>query len=204
MKQIDTRGHLCPTPLIMAKKGLDEMEGGEDMEIMTDNETSFNNLMAFLKDYGAKPTSKTLGEAFLINAKKPMVTNNSVDAEDYCDVPAGTLRINKYVVAVKSLKMGEGSDELGLMLMRAFVNALVEADVKPTHVVLYNSGVNLTVEGTDTADSLQKLEDIGVSVLVCGTCVDYYQLKGKIKVGMVSNMYQITNILAKTGHIIYP
>lgn len=201
MKQIDTRGHPCPTPLIMAKKGLDEINGGDEFAIMTDNETSFNNLMSYLKDAGANPTSKQLRESYLISGKKALVDKN-VDVEAYCEVPGQPS--NKYVVAIKSQKMGEGSDELGAILMRGFINALTEADVKPTHIVLYNSGVNLTAEGTDTADTLQKLEDIGVTVLVCGTCVDYYQLKGKIKVGMVSNMYQITNILAKTGHIVYP
>lgn len=201
MKQIDTRGHLCPTPLIMAKKGLDEINGGDEFAIMTDNETSFNNLMSYLKDAGANPTSKQLRESYLISGKKALVDKN-VDVEAYCEVPGQPS--NKYVVAIKSQKMGEGSDELGAILMRGFINALTEADVKPTHVVLYNSGVNLTAEGTDTANTLQKLEDIGVTILVCGTCVDYYQLKGKIKVGMVSNMYQITNILAKTGHIVYP
>ncbi len=203
MKQIDTRGHLCPTPLIMAKKGLDEINSGDAFEIMTDNETSFNNLISYLKDAGAKPTSKTIGDSYVIKGKKPMIDVPSVVVESYCETPE-SLPTKKYVVVIKSQKMGEGSDELGLMLMRGFVNALVEADIKPTHIVLYNGGVNLVAEGSDTADSLKKLEDGGISVLVCGTCVDYYELKGKIKVGMVSNMYQITNVLGKTGHIVYP
>ncbi len=70
MKQIDTSGHLCPTPLILAKRGLDEINGGDEFAIMTDNETSFNNLMSYLKDVGANPTSKQLGEAYLISGKK--------------------------------------------------------------------------------------------------------------------------------------
>ena len=203
MKQIDARGHLCPTPLVMAKKGLDEMEGGEDVEIMIDNETSFNNLMSFLKDFGANPTSKSIGGSFVINGKKPLIEKKNVDVETYCENPK-SISPKKYVVVAKSDKMGEGSDELGAILMRGFINSLGEADGKPTHIVLYNSGVNLIVDGNDTALSLKKLEDSGVTILVCGTCVDYFKIKEKMKVGMISNMYDITNVLAKTGHIVYP
>jgi len=50
MRIVDTKGHLCPAPLIAAKKALKETAGGESFILLTDNQTSFDNLSRFLKD----------------------------------------------------------------------------------------------------------------------------------------------------------
>lgn len=100
--------------------------------------------------------------------------------------------------------MGNGDDELGRILLRAFINSLREATRMPSSVVLYNAGVKLALEQTDTALTLRELEDRGVSILICGTCVDFYGVKERLSVGMISNMYKITLVLSEAGHIIYP
>jgi intracellular sulfur oxidation DsrE/DsrF family protein len=76
-------------------------------------------------------------------------------------------------------------------------------DNLPTHIVMYNGGINLALKDTDTAIALGELEDKGVTIIVCGTCVDFYRVKEKVAVGRISNMYQIANILAEAGHVVY-
>jgi len=88
--------------------------------------------------------------------------------------------------------------------MRAFVNSLKEADKLPTAILLYNSGVKIALKGTDTALSLQELEDKGIAIIACGTCIEYYGIKESLAVGMISNMYTITRYLSEAGHVVYP
>jgi len=54
MRIVDTKGQLCPAPLIAAKKALKETAVGESFEVLTDNKTSFDNLSRFLSDNKAK------------------------------------------------------------------------------------------------------------------------------------------------------
>ncbi len=98
--------------------------------------------------------------------------------------------------------MGAGNEELGKMLTRSFLNNLINQNRLPSHIVLYNSGVLLATDGTDTANALKELEKKGVQILLCGTCMDYYQLKDQVGLGQVSNMINITSHLIDAAKII--
>ena len=87
--------------------------------------------------------------------------------------------------------MGKGSEELGKILMKSFVYTLTEATPYPSTLVFFNSGVYLTCEGSEVLEDLRKLEAEGVEIISCGTCLDYYEIKDKLKVGEISNMYTI-------------
>lgn len=200
MKQINTLGKLCPAPLILTKKGITEAAEGEVIEVITDNETAFQNLMSYLAELKITPSHKQEGTLYTITFEKPATVNEAVDAAAYCNSPQS----KAYVVAIKGNTMGTGDDELGKILLRAFINSLKEVDTLPEAIVLYNSGVMVALKGTDTAASLQELEEKGVSIIACGTCLDYYDVKNQLAVGMIGNMYKITSLLANTGHVIYP
>jgi selenium metabolism protein YedF len=88
--------------------------------------------------------------------------------------------------------------------MKGFLNALNEQPVLPTHLIFYNSGVKLTTADSGVLTSLQTLEEGGVEILVCGTCIDFYEIKAQMAVGRISNMFTITETMAKTGHILKP
>lgn len=202
MKIVDAKGLLCPQPLIMAKKGLKEISSGDTIGIYCDNETSLKNLMTFLQDQDAKPSfEETEQGVFLVKASKPMDFNQEVDAAAYCS-PA--LVKNDYVIAVKNDKMGSGDDALGEILMKAFINSLSEQDTLPTHVVFYNAGVKLAVKQSAVIDALVDLEAKGIRIIVCGTCVDFFGLKSDLGVGMISNMYTITEVMVNAHHIVEP
>lgn len=98
--------------------------------------------------------------------------------------------------------MGVGDEALGKMLTRSFLNNLITQKILPSHIVLYNSGVLLALDGTDSANALKELEKRGVEILMCGTCIDYYQLKDKMALGKVSNMMAITSQLIDAAKII--
>jgi selenium metabolism protein YedF len=100
--------------------------------------------------------------------------------------------------------MGRGSEELGRLLIQACINALPELDAGPEVLILYNSAIELAAEGSAVLGSLRTLADRGVRIYVCGTCVDYFGMKEKIRVGLISNMYEILELLSGASKIIYP
>ena len=100
--------------------------------------------------------------------------------------------------------MGSGDEKLGKKLMKAFIYALTSQDVLPDRVICYNRGAFLTTEDPDTVRDLQKLEKEGTVIMTCGTCLDYYGLKEKLQVGIISNMYDIVEALMNASSVIKP
>jgi selenium metabolism protein YedF len=98
--------------------------------------------------------------------------------------------------------MGRGDEELGGILMRSFLHTLTEAEKLPQTMIFINSGVKLMVEGSPVVEDLQSLKRRGVVILACGTCLGHFELKEKIAVGEVSNMYTISETLVGAGNVV--
>ena len=88
--------------------------------------------------------------------------------------------------------------------MKAFVFAVTKQDQLPETIVCYNTGAYLTCEGADTLEDLKLLESEGVTILTCGTCLDFYGLKEKLAVGGATNMYDIVERMENAAQIIKP
>jgi len=108
------------------------------------------------------------------------------------------------VILITADQIGMGNEELGKVLMKSFLFTLSETNLKPETIMFMNSGVKLTVEGSPVLESLDKLEKEGVNILVCGTCLNYFELKDKLKKGKISNMYEIVEQMLKSGQLIIP
>lgn len=87
--------------------------------------------------------------------------------------------------------MGKDNAELGKILMKSFIYTVSETSPYPKTLIFYNEGVRLTCEDSQVLDDIKKLEDLGVEIISCGTCLDYLNLKENLKVGSISNMYTI-------------
>lgn len=212
MKTIDTRGRLCPEPLIMTKRAIAQAVPGDEFEVLTDNSTACSNLGSYLTELGIAFRLGTAGPGeevirFTLDADSSFARSDSIP-EPVCEVqsqPAVTKAAKGYYcVAVGSDRMGRGDDGLGKILLRAFINSLGEAERLPSHILFYNSGINAALEGSDTIPALRELETRGVKILVCGTCLDFYEAKERLAIGTVSNMFKITEVLSKAGHVVYP
>ena len=108
------------------------------------------------------------------------------------------------LVVLSANTMGTGEEKLGKALMKAFVFALTKQDQLPETILCYNTGAYLTCEGADTLEDLKLLESEGVTVLTCGTCLDFYGLKEKLAVGGVTNMYDIVQRMESAAAIVRP
>ena len=89
-------------------------------------------------------------------------------------------------------------------MMVAFVKTLKEIVPRPSSLVLMNGGVKLAVQGSELVEAIAELEGLGVEVLVCGTCLDFYKLTGEVAAGTVSNTFEILSVLAAADSVLSP
>jgi len=85
-------------------------------------------------------------------------------------------------------RIGRGNDELGAVLMKNFLYSLARAEDRPKAVMFMNEGVRLACNGSSSLDDLRLLEENGVAVKACGTCLDFLGLKDELAVGAVGAM----------------
>lgn len=202
MKTVDARGQLCPRPLIMVKKALSETADNENMEIILDNNTSVKNVTRFLEEHQMPVHISKTGEVYRLLVSKTGEIPETTKAEDYCEVPAPAHP--GYVIAFQKNTLGQGVEELGQLLIKGFINTLPDLDQKPTTLVFLNTGIFLALKDSSVLEALSRLQNEGIKILVCGTCLDYYQKKDALDVGIVSNMYDILGELSRAGKVLYP
>ncbi len=87
--------------------------------------------------------------------------------------------------------MGAADAELQHALLRKYLLLLQENNTLPGAICFYTSGVKMVAEGSPVLDVLQSLEARGVRLIVCKTCLDYYGLLEKVRVGIVGGMGDI-------------
>ena len=181
MKEIDAKGLDCPEPVVLTKKALKE---NDEIVTIVDNEVAANNV---------KKLATKLGCEVAVNKKDELYRIEIVNTEtkDIEEKPENEGKVYFF----KSDKLGTGKDELGDVLIKGFIHTLLEVETLPEKIIFMNSGVKIPTENQDAIESLKKLEEKGVSILACGTCLDYYGLKDKLKVGAISNMYEIVESL---------
>ena len=203
-KRIDCMGMACPLPVINAKKAIESFTEDGTLSVKVDNETAVENLTRLGEHNGFAVTSEKNGEkeyTVVMQVKAAAAGKAEVPAETVsCALPAKGGK----VVVLSANTMGSGDEQLGKKLMKAFVFALTNQDEAPEKVICYNSGAYLTTEDPDTIKDLKSLEEAGTVVMTCGTCLDFYGLKEKLQVGIVSNMYDIVEAQMQAGLIIRP
>jgi selenium metabolism protein YedF len=168
-----------------------------------DNEIAVQNLTRFAehKGFGVSARKKGEKEYAVIMQIAGAAAAASAGEEVVCAVDS---RRKGMLVVLSGNVMGTGETQLGTNLMKAFVFALTKQDQLPDTILCYNSGAYLTCEGADTLEDLKLLESEGVTILTCGTCLDFYGLKEKLAVGGVTNMYDIVERMENAAQIIKP
>ena len=200
---VNAMGEQCPIPIVKTKKVLDSVQGDAEITVFVDNETAVQNLTRMGRTAGAEVLAekKSDREFHVILRVKDRQPSAGIQEEVNCipDVKSD------FVIAVDTATMGRGNDELGKVLMKGFLFAVTQLDELPkTMLFFYNGGATLTTEGSDSLDDLKSLEAQGVTIKTCGTCLNYYGLTDKLKVGEVTNMYDIVETMAKASKVVKP
>lgn len=198
MKVVDARGKLCPQPVIMTKKEVDA--GENEITVIVDNETSKENVIKFGKKLEYNVSLTLEGDGIYIRLYK----NNLTSCEKATELAANDSikRQEKKGYVIGSDLLGKGSDDLGKILMKSFIYTLSETKPLPSFLIFLNSGVKLTTSDSEVLEELKKLENEKVNIVSCGTCLDFFEIKGKLAVGKISNMYDIVEILANSDNAI--
>ncbi len=204
MRIVDTKGQLCPAPLIATKRALKETAQGDSIVVLTDSETSFNNLSRFLKDNHTPFQFSVEGGVWTLTVTKSSGEIEQANAEDYCATSISHFEKANFVIVIGSDKMGNGDDELGHLLMNNFIKAVKDLDKLPEKIVFYNKGVTLAINNSPVIGDLRDLEKMGVQLLLCATCVNYYKLDKEVSTGVLSNMYVIAEAMVSAGKLIRP
>ena len=202
-KIIDCKGMACPLPVVNAKKAAEELNAGDVLTVLVDNEIAVQNLTRFAehKGFGVSAEKKDDKEYAVIMTLSGTATEEAKEEAVACVMDS---RRKGMLVVLSANVMGAGDAKLGTSLMKAFVFALTKQDQLPDTILCYNTGAYLSCEGADTLEDLKLLESEGVTILTCGTCLDFYGLKEKLAVGSVTNMYDIVERMENAAQIIKP
>ncbi len=200
MKQIDAKGLSCPAPVLETKVAVDESHP-RMIQVQVDNEPAQQNVARFLQSQGYRTEVDRQGEIFTI------VGTNEGAAEDEARQPApmdtdDTEQTTKIVVMVTTDRLGSGDDELGGKLMINFIKTLKEMGPNLWQLLLLNGGVKLAIEGATTLADLMDLAESGVTILVCGTCLDHFGLLDQKEVGETTNMLDVVTALEVADKVI--
>ncbi len=207
---LDERGKACPLPVVETKKALEAAASGETARVLVDNEIAVQNLRKLADHKGWSFCWEKRGggdfQAWITREAGESLSEEKQRETEEPECPdCRTEGIRPGLTAVISSEaMGQGDDRLGKILMKSFLFALTQQDILPETVLLYNGGAFLSCEGSESLEDLKKLEELGVEILTCGTCLDFYGLKEKLAVGGISNMYEIVEKQCRAHTILRP
>ena len=194
--RIDARGKQCPIPVVMAKK---ELEADvQDVEILVDGQTQVDNLARLGDTMGRPITSEPFEGIFLVKFANGETKKDAEFDADSCNTNSS------YAVFFNTDAIGTNVGELGGNLAKMAIFTLSESEQLPAYVLFMNEGVKLVAGDCEqqVVDNLNAMIEKGTKVLVCGTCLNFYGIKDELKVGQVSNMYDIIGAMQEVGKTI--
>jgi selenium metabolism protein YedF len=188
METVDARNLPCPEPVVMTKKALEKSADGIITVILNSSESN-QNVQRFAKSQGCIMKVSEKDGVFTLEIQKVKTTEENSP-------------VVQTVILITSDQFGTGDEALGQLLITSFINTLPEAKNKPSKLLFINRGIMLTTEGSRVLDTLLQLEAEGIKIFSCGTCLNHYQLKEKLKVGKVTNMYDTVESLLGADKVV--
>lgn len=196
MNTLDFRQKACPIPVMGTKNFLDENSDCETINILVDNKAAVENVRRFLENKSfSVSVSGDDGSLLLTGSKK---TQTTVQPEKIY----GMTSERGILLIISTDMFGHGDEVLGKGLIKNFILTLKELGPSLWRIIFLNSGVRLTIEGSESLGNLIELEKSGVSILVCGTCLNHYDLMDKKRVGETTNMLDIVTSMETAEKVI--
>ena len=190
-KIVDARHLACPQPVILTRKALEE---ASEVTTVVTSATSRDNVRRMAEKAGYRvAVEEREGEYHLL-------IQGGAAAEPARE-PAGPAG-GPLVLVVPDKQMGRGDAELGEVLVRGFFHTLGEVAPRPEVIIFFNAGVWLVIDGSPALEDLRALVEEGVEILACGTCLAHYGITDRLRVGVVSNMYDIAETMLGAGRVV--
>jgi selenium metabolism protein YedF len=192
----------CPNPVLRCKRLLDE-QTPQKMEVIVDNEAAMDNVRRYLASKGMRiDDTRKDGTLWTITASSQApqasqapqeVSSGAAPADQAAQAgpEACPVCVPKILVFLAADTIGQGDETLGARLMGNFLNTLPELGDSLWRIIMVNGAVKLATAANPAIEALKKLEAAGVSILVCGTCLEFFQLMDQKEVGQVTNMLDV-------------
>ena len=191
MKIVDAKGLACPQPLILTRKAIGEKIG--NFRVVVDDPISKKNIERYLKHEKKDYKISEEDALIYIDVISDLSAVEEVEEAEQVNKPVYVFKFN-----------GVAEDELGKVLTEGFLATIKEVTPLPEAIVFYHEGVYLALDDSPYLEILKELEDLGVKLFVCGTCVKFYDVVERVKIGEVSNAYDILAVMTNAHHLIYP
>ena len=205
MKTIDVRDLACPGPVLKLRELLEK--GEREIAMHVADELCRSNVTSFAASRNAETEIEDPGDGtFVITINVGDDASGGRPGEEAL-LTRGVLdshATGPRVVQITAGTMGSGDDELGALLLRSFLKTQAELDRRPDAIVFYNDGVKLCCEGSYLLDDLRGLEEAGVEIIACGTCLNFFELADQLRIGRVTDMLEIAGLLADAGSVVRP
>lgn len=107
-----------------------------------------------------------------------------------------------YVVLFTRNGLGDAPPDLQSALVTKFFALLLESGHLPAKILFYTEGVRLACSNSPVLEALHQLEDLGVELVLCKTCLDYYHLEGEVQAGVIGGMPDILDALQKAPKVL--
>ena len=192
-KIVNAQGLSCPQPVLLTKKAMGE---ADDILTIVDGPDQAENVARMARGVGWTVQVDGKEDGVYVRATRPQGAAEPLPVGTA--VPAG----GPLVLTVPDDVMGRGERELGAVLIRSFFHTLTESPALPEVIVFFNAGVKLVAAGSPVLEDLQALACKGVQMLACGTCLGYFELKDKVAVGTVSNMYTLAETMLGAAKVV--
>ena len=196
MKEIDARGLGCPAPVLQTKAALQE-ESPDSVRVVVDNAASQQNVQRFLESQGFETSLEQVGADYVV-----IGSCDSMPSAQPQPAPTTSSETKKIMVMCATDRLGTGDDVLGLKLMVNFLRTLKEMGDELWRLVFVNNGVKLTIDGSDVLEDLKDYENTGLKIMVCGTCLDHFNLLDRKQVGETTNMLDIVTAMQLADKVI--
>jgi selenium metabolism protein YedF len=189
----------CPAPVLRAKETI-EREAVDFLIMLVDNEAAKENVSRFLSRAGYSVRLETWEGAEAVVGERPAAAAAPTPASPEAQVRSEVGQ--KIMVLAGTDRLGTGDNFLGERLMVNFLSTLKEMGPELWTLVLLNAGVKLACTGSEVLSALGELEAAGVQVLVCGTCLNHFNLLEHKQVGQTTNMLDIISHLQMADKVV--
>lgn len=195
--EVDTRGRACPEPVVLTKKALDATAEGEELLVLADTENARDNIVRFAQSQGCEANVTEEQGYFRIGITRK--AGSKPAAEPY--VAACPASEKEIVYLFDSDFVGSNRD-LGKVLLNGFMNAALSLPYKNCTVILISTAVKVAIKGSYALEVLEQLQKQGVTILLCGTCLDFFKLRDAVAIGTVSNALEIMQRLTGASSVV--
>lgn len=187
---LDCQNLLCPEPVIKTKQTLEKLNVGDELEILVNSLASLENIKRFLSTLNMKFTIQTNENFTSIKTSKICKISPIIQDFECENFP----KFSNKILYLNDNKAGSG--DVGTTLLNKFLSSICNLDKLPKMIICVNNAVKITANrGDPNHQAMKNLQNLGIKIYSCGTCLSAYNLTDKLEIGEISNAFEIMQFL---------